>query len=342
MTGEVTEQVFESNRHKSFYLASGPEDGPVLVFIHGWPELSLSWRDQLPALGALGFRVIAPDMRGYGRSSVPNTHDAYALENIVADMIELVDHLGAEKVVWIGHDWGAPVAWSLAAHHPERTAAVANLCIPYRLGLEGLEALAALIDRDIYPIDEYPAGQWDYMLHYQEDFAGATAEMEVSPYNTIVALFRAADPDGANEPAMTAAIRKNGGWFPGMNGAPAMPVDETVVSPEDALIYGGFLTKNGFFGPNSYYMNTAANTEYTARAANGGRLDMPVLFVHAAYDYVAKTLNSRLADPMRALCPNLEEATILSSHWVAQEKPVELNGVLASWLARQVPKHWPS
>jgi soluble epoxide hydrolase / lipid-phosphate phosphatase len=342
MTGEVTEHVFDSNRHKSFYLASGPEDGPMLLFIHGWPELSLSWRAQLPALGALGFRVIAPDMRGYGRSSVPDTHDAYTLENIVADMIELVDHLGADKVVWIGHDWGSPVAWSLAAHHPDRTAAVASLCIPYRLGLEGLEALAALIDRDIYPIDEYPAGQWDYMLHYQEDFAGATAEMEVSPYNTIVALFRAADPDGANEPAMTAAIRKNGGWFPGMNGAPAMPVDETVVSPEDALIYGGLLTKNGFFGPNSYYMNTAANTEYTTRAANGGRLDMPALFVHAAYDYVAKTLDSRLADPMRALCPNLEEATVYSSHWMAQEKPVQLNGVLASWLAREVGDHWPS
>ena len=341
-TGEVTEHTFESDRHNSFYLASGPEDGPLLVFVHGWPELSLSWRHQLPCLGALGFRAIAPDMRGYGRSSVPNTHEDYGLENIAADMIELVDDLGRDKVVWIGHDWGSPVVWSLAAHHPERTAGVASLCIPYRLGLDGLEALAALIDRDIYPVEEYPAGQWDYMLHYQENFAGATREMEVNPYNTAVALFRTADPDGANQPAMTASIRKNGGWFPGMDGAPPMPVDEAVISPEDAKVYGGFLKQNGFFGPNSYYMNTSANAEFFKRAPNDGRLDMPVLFVHAAYDYVAKTLNSRLADPMRAYCSNLEEATVQSSHWMAQEKPVELNGILAGWLARTVPDHWPS
>jgi pimeloyl-ACP methyl ester carboxylesterase len=340
-TGQITEHVFESDRHKSFYLASGPEDGPLVVFIHGWPELSLSWRHQLPCLGALGFRVIAPDMRGYGRSSVPDTHDAYSMEQISTDMIELLDHLGRDKAVWIGHDWGSPVAWTLASHYSDRTAAVASLCIPYRLGVEGFEALAALIDREVYPVEEYPMGQWDYMAHYQENFDGATAEMDINPYNTIVALFRQADPNGSNEPAMTASIRKNGGWFPGMNGAPEMPVDENVISPEEVRTYGDLLAKNGFFGPNSYYMNTGANTEYTLQAPNDGQLEMPVLFVHAAYDYIAKTLGTKLADPMRAKCANLEEATVTSSHWMAQEKPVELNGILARWLARAVPDHWP-
>jgi pimeloyl-ACP methyl ester carboxylesterase len=88
-------------------------------------------------------------------------------------------------------------------------------------------------------------------------------------------------------------------------------------------------------------MNTPANTEYTLGAPNDGRLEMPVLFVHAAYDYVAKTLGTRLADPMRAKCSNLEEATVTSSHWMAQEKPVELNGILVNWLAREVPDFWP-
>ena len=66
----VTEHTAKTTRHTTFYLAAGPEDGPLIIFVHGWPELSISWRHQLPALAAIGFRVIAPDMRGYGRSSI--------------------------------------------------------------------------------------------------------------------------------------------------------------------------------------------------------------------------------------------------------------------------------
>jgi pimeloyl-ACP methyl ester carboxylesterase len=329
---EITEHRFESARHRTFYLASGPEDGPLMVFVHGWPELSLSWRHQLPYFGALGFRAIAPDMRGYGRSSVPDTHDAYALEQIVEDMIELLDGLGRDNAVWVGHDWGAPVVWSLASHHPGRTSAVANLCVPYRFGLDGLDGLTASVDRSVYPQDTYPAGPWDYMFHYQENFAAATAEMEVNPYNTIVALFRAGDPGAEGQPAFTATIRKNGGWFPGLDGAPGMPLDQAVLSEADARAYAAALEKNGFFGPGSYYMNFDANRDYGARADNSGRLDMPVLFIHAAYDFVCETLASRLAEPMREYCSDLSEAVIESGHWMAQEKPDELNRALASWL----------
>jgi len=341
VVGAVTEHVFESKRHKTFYLASGPEDGPLLVFAHGWPELSISWRHQLPCFGALGFRAIAPDMRGYGRSSAPSTHDAYGMEPIVADMIELIDHLGEERAVWIGHDLGGPVVWSLAAHHPERCAGVAGLCAPYGMFLNGLDAMVELVDRAVYPHDTYPKGQWDYMFHYQESFASAIQEMEVNPYNTLVALFRAGGPAAKGQPAVTASIRRNGGWFPGMHGAPEMPLDERVLSETDARTYATSLEKNGFFGPGSYYMNFDANAEYTGRALNKGRLDLPTLFVHAAYDYVCDTLTSKQAETMRALCTNLEEATISSGHWMAQERPVALNGILTSWLARAVPDHWP-
>lgn len=79
---------------------------------------------------------------------------------------------------------------------------------------------------------------------------------------------------------------------------------------------------------------TGQITEHTRSAPNDGQLEMPVLFVHTAFDYIAKTLGTKLADPMRAKCTNLEEATVTSSHWMAQEKPVELNGILASWQTR--------
>ena len=123
---EILEHTLRTDRHATGYLAAGPEDGPVVLFLHGWPELSISWRHQLPVFAGLGFRAIAPDMRGYGRSSTYASTDAYAQEHIVADMLELVDHLGRERAVWVGHDWGAPVVWNIASHHPERCHGVAG------------------------------------------------------------------------------------------------------------------------------------------------------------------------------------------------------------------------
>ncbi|OYV33904.1 MAG: hypothetical protein B7Z80_22730 [Rhodospirillales bacterium 20-64-7] len=127
----ITEHVAKSPRHPSFYLASGPTTGTPLIFVHGWPELSISWRHQLPVFAAMGFRCIAPDMRGYGRSSIYQRHQDYALEHTAQDMIELLDSLGHDKAIWVGHDWGSPVVWSIATHHPDRCHAVANLCVPY-------------------------------------------------------------------------------------------------------------------------------------------------------------------------------------------------------------------
>src|SRR5215467_5118191 len=143
----TTEHIARTDRHTTFYLSCGAEDAPLIVFCHGWPELSISWRHQLPTFASLGFRAIAPDMRGYGRSSVYTRHEDYAIENTVFDMIELLDSLGCEKAIWIGHDWGSPVVWSLASHHPERCFGVANLCVPYLPNGFAPRNLIPLVDR---------------------------------------------------------------------------------------------------------------------------------------------------------------------------------------------------
>src|SRR5437867_11423039 len=127
----ITEHTIKMERHTTFYLAAGPEDGPLIIFVHGWPELSMSWRHQLPALAALGVRALAPDMRGYGRSSVYHRHADYAQEPIVRDMLDLLDSVGRAKAVWVWHDWGSAVVWNLASHHPDRCPAVADLFVPY-------------------------------------------------------------------------------------------------------------------------------------------------------------------------------------------------------------------
>lgn len=337
----ISEHTIERDGHTTFFLADGPADGPLLIFLHGWPELSLSWRHQLPAMAALGFRAIAPDMRGYGRSSTYARHDDYAQERIVADMIALLDTLGAQRAVWIGHDWGSPVAWNIASHHPERCTAVASLCVPYFSLERGLDACLHLIDRTVYPEDSFPVGQWEYMRFYEENFAKATAAFEANPYNTVKLLFRKGSPDGAGKPAATAFTRINGGWFGEAGEAPDAPRDADVVSEQDLRAYADGLERNGFFGPDSWYMNHAANAVYAARAVNDGNLEMPALFLSAAYDYVCETVTSRLAEPQQAHCQDLTTRLIHSGHWMAQERPIEVNGALAHWLATKVPDHWP-
>jgi soluble epoxide hydrolase / lipid-phosphate phosphatase len=337
----ITGHVAKSARHTSFYLAAGPSDGPLIIFLHGWPELSISWRHQLPAMAALGFRAVAPDLRGYGRSSVYASHAAYAQEQIVQDMLELLEALGRESAVWVGHDWGSPVAWNIASHHPERTIAVASLCVPYYTLEHGLEAVLPLVDRKTYPAEEFPVGQWDYMLFYEENFAKATATFDANPYNTVKVLFRKGNPAARGQPAPTARIRKAGGWFGGAAAAPDLPRDGDVVGEEDLRAYADSLERNGFFGPDSYYMNHKANAAYAARAGNDGRLEMPVLFLAAAYDFVCECIDSRLAEPMRRFCRDLTERVVPSGHWMAQEKPLAVNAALAHWLATRVPGVWP-
>jgi len=339
MTFPVTEHTVKSARHMTGYLACGAETAPLLIFVHGWPELSISWRHQLPAFAALGFRCIAPDMRGYGRSSTYPRHEDFAQEHIVADMLELLASLGRKKAVWIGHDWGGPVVWNIASHHPEKTAGVASLCVPYLSAGFTLETVVPLVDRTLYPQDTFPAGQWDYQFYYEENFDKAVASFEANIRNVVKALFRKGDPARVGQPAPTSMVRKGGGWFGG-GACPDFPRDGDVITEQDFETYVASLTRNGFFGPDSWYMNHKANGAYAKTAQNGGKLAMPVLFLHGAYDTTCETMTSRLAEPMRRDCPDLTEVVVKSGHWMAQEKPVDVNAALAKWLAAKLPAYW--
>ena len=170
MAFPITEHIVRTERHTTFYLACGSQDAPLIIFVHGWPELSISWRHQLRCFASLGFRAIAPDMRGYGRSRVHPRHADYALEHIAGDMLELLENTRRSEAIWVGHDWGAPVVWSLASHHPEACSGVAALCVPYQPAGFAPVNLVPLVDRKTYPEDKYPVGQWDYQLFYEENF----------------------------------------------------------------------------------------------------------------------------------------------------------------------------
>ena len=329
----ITEHTIKTARHTTAYLACGPSNGNQIFLLHGWPELSLSWRHQLHTLGNLGYRVIAPDMRGYGKSSVYTGHRAYRMSECLLDMIELWQGLGEKRTVWIGHDWGSPVVWTLAKCEPQMAAAIGNLCVP--LGMEGgINNWLPLIDRTIYPEATFPAGQWDYQLFYEENFAKAQQEMDSDPYKVIKMLFRKGDPAGTGKPSFTAFIRRNGGWT--KNGElPDEPLDTDVVTEQEARVYSSSLERNSFFGPCSWYMNHKENAEFDSKHTGNHIFQMPTLFLHAKYDYVCETSQSRLADPMRKACPNLTEETIESGHWMAQERPVQVTASINRWIIKQ-------
>ena len=198
-----------------------------------------------------------------------------------------------------------------------------------------LAGTAAALD----PEETFPAGQWDYQFFYEEDFDKACKGFEADIANVVKALFRKGNPANVGKPAATSMVRKAGGWLGG-GPWPDLPRDPDVLTEADFAAYTAALTRNGFFGPDSWYMNHAANGAYARRAPNGGKLAMPVLFLHGAYDTTCETMTSRLAEPMRRDCADLTEVVVKSGHWMAQEQPVAVNAALARWLATKLRAYW--
>jgi pimeloyl-ACP methyl ester carboxylesterase len=229
----------------------------------------------------------------------------------------------------------------MASHHPERCFGVANLCVPYIPRGFAPANFVPLVDRTIYPETEFPAGQWEYMFFYQENFQAACAAFDANVLNSVKAIFRAGSAAGRGKPSRTALVRRDGGWFGGAGQAPDVPADSSVLTEEDLHKYVSALQRNGFFGPDSWYMNSERNIAFAAQAKNGGALTLPVLFLHGEYDYTCQTVTSRLAEPMRQACTDLTEVVVRSGHWMAQEQPAMVNAALAKWMATRVSDAWP-
>jgi len=125
--------------------AMGPPEGPLVLLLHGFPECWIAWRYQLPALAAAGFRAVAPDLRGYGKSDKPGGVAAYRIESLVRDVDRLIAGLGRERADLVGHDWGGHVAWHVAMWNPERVRKLAVLNVPHpERMLRGLRTLRQL------------------------------------------------------------------------------------------------------------------------------------------------------------------------------------------------------
>lgn len=324
--------TFRTPRHTTRYLESGPEDGPLMMFVHGFPSIGLIWRRHLEALAAEGWHCLAPDMRGYGGSAAPESTQAYAIEHIVADMVELHDHVGGRPAVWVGHDWGSVVAGSIAAHEPERALAVALTSWAYYPQGNSLDTLVSLVDRSIYPAEEYPDGQWDYYRYYQTHFDDAVADLDANVEATLASAYRCGSPADARAVSPLATVTRNGGRFGAAHRAPSTTPDPALWTPQDFRTLVSAFGDHGFRGPSAWYTNDDANAAYAATAVDDGRLTMPVLFVNGAWDAICNVVGNHQGDPMRAACSDLTETSIPAGHWLPLERPQEHLDALRTWL----------
>lgn len=322
----------ETSRHATSWIEAGPKSGPLMILVHGWPEVSIVWRHQLEYFAAAGWRCVAPDMRGYGSSSAPDQVSAYAMREICGDMVELHDALGAQPAVWVGHDWGSGVVWSIAAHHRERCRAIVNMCVPYFARGMTLDAIVSTVDREIYPVASFPVGQWDYWLYHRQQFRRSADDLGADVRGTVTALYRTGSRTQHGTTSPLSRIRVQGGWFGHSRRPPEMIPDERMLSAEDFEIVVQAFERTGFAGANAWYLNDVENAAFAATAPEFGVISTPVLFLHAAWDTTCDTLRTTFADPMRADCVDLTERTIEAGHELMIEQPAETNSAIAEWL----------
>lgn len=331
-TGLDAYRQFATPRHRTAYIEVGPADGPLMIFLHGWPHLGLSWRPQLAYFAAAGWRCVAPDLRGYGGSSVPSRVADYEVREVVGDMIELHDALGGEPAIWVGHSLGCTVVWAIAMHHADRCRGVVNLTVPHFARGNSLPNFIPLVDRSIYPLDRYPVGQWDYMLFCSEHFSKAVRDFEEHAGQVVDMFYSLGSPEAVGKPTPLASIRAQGGWFPA--GASSAPVKgRTLLPPMDRQAMLAAFVRNGFSGPCAWYLIDTANIAFAAEAPNFGRISLPTLFLGGEWDTVCDTAYGHFAELMREDCSNLTEASVAAGHMLMLERPEEVNRRITAWIA---------
>lgn len=307
-------RTIAANGIELFVLEQG--EGPLVLLCHGWPELSYSWRHQIEPLARAGFHVVAPDMRGFGRTTAPADISAYSIFDTVGDMVALVAALGEKRAVIIGHDWGAPVAWHAALFRPDVFTAVAGLSVPppFRGRARPLESLRA-------------NGITNFYWQYFQTPGVAEAELE----RDVTLTMRTLLGRGFSEPPASLLVEDSKGFLGDIRPDRLLP---DWLSEADLAFFAAAYKKTGFRGGLNWYRNIDHNWELTAPWQDA-QIRQPSLFIAGAQDSVVTSLmgGKRIAEMERVL-PNLKAKLIIdgAGHWIQQERPAEVNAALIGFL----------
>lgn len=298
-------------------------EGPLVVLLHGFPELAHSWRHQIPALAAAGYRVIAPDQRGYGDSSRPETVEEYDIFHLVGDVVALAEYYGDPAPAVVGHDWGSFVAWQCALFRPDLFRGVMAMSVPYlpRGPMSLIDLLRATM-----------GDAFHYILYFQEPHR-AEAELDADPGSTLrqvmwsVAGDRPATMHGADPGSQTRLLEATGvpqelpGWL----------------DSSDFEVYVDAFTRSGFGGGVNWYRNFQRNYDLT-RPWHQARISIPSAFVGGLSDFVVNGGVVGQAGPgialMESMCDDHRGTVLLEGigHWNQQEAPEETNQALLAFL----------
>lgn len=305
----------------SLYSA-GPASGPAVWLLHGFPECWHSWRQQIAPLVDAGYRVMIPEMRGYGQSSAPRDPAAYDVITICADIQAAMDQLGQQHACIVGHDWGAPIAWHLALLEPQRVRAVVGMAVPF-----GGRPKQPAIDimRQLY------VGRFHYILHFQQPGV-AEAEMDADMPRTLRMMMHntsaAAPKDHFLQEKPAGA-----GLFEGMQDPEVLPTwcDEAAFNE-----YLNTFMSRGFYGALNWYRNFERNWQRTEALAER-QIEQSALFLLGDMDPVG-TLEAYTLKQMPKRVPQLEQHVLKDcGHWIQNEQAEQVNHLLLDFLARHFP-----
>ena len=277
----------------------GEPGGTVLLLLHGFPELGFSWRHQVDPLAEAGYRVVVPDLRGFGASDAPQETAAYAIDVLARDVLALLDWAQADRGILIGHDWGADVAWKTAWMHPERVLAVAGLSVPFipRAPAPPLGLMREHLGEDFY------------IVWFQEP--GVAEAVLSRDVRRTLATTRVWGPGWAREDEDT-------------------PPTPRFMSDAELAVYVEAFERTGFRGGLSYYRNIDRNWELTEPFGTR-RIEQPALFLTGERDPVRRFMP---AEAMQGWVTDLRQSVVVpdAGHWVNQEAPEPVNEALLGWL----------
>ncbi|MDX2709997.1 alpha/beta hydrolase [Streptomyces sp. PA03-6a] len=304
-TGRITLNVVEDGT------------GPLIVLLHGFPETSYSWRHLLPVLASQGFRAVAPDQRGYGLSDRPSSVDDYTIAQLVDDIASLIQALGEEKAILVGHDWGAVVAWHMALAYPSKVAGVAALSVPF-VGHGSVPPLSAV--RAIF-------GAGFYQIYFQR--AAAARELEADYARTFTRVLYGLSGDA---PSVSSLVLPPGKKFLDICG----PSPHTLpgwLSAEDIEHYTRIFMSTGFTTPLNWYRNMNTNWEI-AKSWNTAVVGAPSILLIGDRDPIAQFYDiPRLASIMRDHVVDLRGVEVVTGagHWIHQERQNEVERIITEF-----------
>lgn len=320
MTTELEHLTLSVNGLRLHVAVQG--SGPLVVLLHGFPELWSAWHHQIPALAAAGFRVAAPDLRGFGQSDAPDAAQSYTVVHNVGDVIGIIHALDARTAIVVGHDWGAPIAWNAALLRPDVVRAVVALNVPYR----GRTPEPPTRTLRAAGLDRY------YSLYFQTP--SAVRELERDVEHTLRCMLFGCSGEAPMPTEATVLVREGGGF---LDGFPSVAEPPRWVDPRHFARLVAEYRRTGFQKPLYLYNNFDLNWELLA-AWSGRTIEQPALFLGGDRDpTLVGVWGKRVLEALPRTVPNVQVRMFEGAgHWLQQERPDEVTRALLEFARAHV------